>query len=182
MRRAQCRGVHLPQPIAYLEHRRKGFVSAVAAISQNLAGWLDLTEIARLPGEDALSSASLAIPPLINLHSGGALHADMNWTNILYSPDRKRFKVIDWQYAGFYQSGSTWGLEHMAAYFIRHSAVEIRDQLQQEWVPQLWLASGRTLPLWEFSERVAIMLRLRPSMRKRLRNWQPVRTAVMPGS
>lgn len=176
MRQALSRGVSVPRPVAYIERRLRGFVVASGVVMEDLAGWTDLHQIALADGGNVLHTTRLATAPLLQLHQAGALHADVRNANILYAPDQERFSVIDWQHAEFHEPRSPWGLEHMAAHYIRKSASEARPALLEDWVPRLWQASDRAVDRPEFLHRVSTLLHRRPSTRARLKNrplWAP---------
>ena len=164
--RNQCqareRDCPVPRPLAFFLLRRFGFVVSSGLIMEDLHDWKDLRQLASGPG-DALSAAGFATEPLRRLVSTGCFHVDARDENILISPDRSRFAIIDWQYASFPDANQPWMMEHLAAYYLRKSDPTVRRLLLESWVSGLAKEEPGL-----FVERVKSLLASRPSTRARL--------------
>ncbi len=93
-------GVNVPAPIAFVERRRAGVITANAMISQYLAGHRDVEDFSRGllqrgAGKDTLEHFLRALATAVNqLETAGAYHADLSGKNI-YTQDGARFVFID---------------------------------------------------------------------------------------
>jgi len=160
--RARDLGCPVPRPLGFFLLRRWGFVVSTGLIMEDLRGWDDLRQLYFSP-RGPLFAAGLAVAPLRKLVSTGCFHVDARDENILVSPDRSRFAIIDWQYASFPGADQPWALEHLAAYYVRKSEAKAQTLLLDRWVPRL--APAEPGP---FVERVKSLLAARPSTRARL--------------
>lgn len=94
------KGVSVPTPIAFIEHRRMGIISGHAMISEYLEGQRNVERFAvglcqRGAGPDTLTAFLEALAKALNaLSESGVYHADLSGKNI-YTRDGAHFTFID---------------------------------------------------------------------------------------
>jgi hypothetical protein len=163
--RAQSAGIDTPQPIAFIEYRKFGFVRMSGLLVEyidDLEVWHDTTD-----SDVYYEQAAACIPTLLDLFNKGVNHIDARDENLLRKGSRT--VVIDWQYASFVDPKAPWLLEHLTAYFIRNAPEEFRAELRLSWLKKVHEGAALDVPFETFETRVDALLNNRQSVKARLR-------------
>lgn len=137
---ASQRGVPVPFPYGYVENQRYYLVKSCAVIMEDFPDWQTLKDVALREGP--LIAARLALNPLAACYETGCHNLDLRDENILVSPGRDSFVVIDWQYAVFTKPRASGLLECLVAHYLKKLEPGSRVALVESWLPELSLLPG----------------------------------------
>lgn len=133
--RAKELGVSVPEPLCFIEKRRKGLVCCSGIVQQCLDSYADLRGLYHAGHVTYVQVARYATPVLIEMFERGANHIDLRDENIMLDRQTGVLKIIDWQYANFTAPRAPWLLEYLTAYFIRLAPETYRAELAADWLP-----------------------------------------------
>lgn len=133
--RAKELGVSVPEPLCFIEKRRKGLVCCSGIVQQCLESYADLRSLYHAGHLTYVQVARYATPVLLEMFERGANHIDLRDENIMLDQKTGALKIIDWQYASFTAPRAPWLLEYLTAYFIRLAPEAYHAELAADWLP-----------------------------------------------
>jgi len=157
-------GIHAPHYYAYFELKHFGLVSMNGCIMNFLDQHTSLEEIYRAE-KDGLH---LAIPVLTKLFQKGVNHIDISPANIFFTEDKTDFSIIDWQYCSFHKPNDPLQLVVQSAHFLRGIKTGLSQDLQSEWLNQLYWSSNPGIPKHSFLTAVSTLQSNKLSIKDRL--------------
>lgn len=140
------RGVSVPAVLAYGEGRKVGRRLWNAVVMHSIENAFHPTEVFRREVDCGLSvedTLQRVIPMMLQIYHAGCNHIDLHGTSFLLSRDGADFdRVIDLQYAVFYDSPSTRIFCHQIAHFMRASYGDVNEQILVSWAEDVLEEAG----------------------------------------
>ncbi|MEL7132806.1 MAG: hypothetical protein AAGK77_10365 [Pseudomonadota bacterium] len=164
---AKALGLSVPNTHAYIEKRRRGRITCVGVVFEDLTGYGELSKLLRRKTFSLAECGDIAARALVELYNKGVNHLDARDANIMVEPDTRALSIIDWQYADFIAPRADRLLEHLAGFYLQHSPEHRDAYLDTGWLRTLHDRSAHPTPYDAFSARILTLASRKRSLSER---------------